>query len=138
MLDHLTLILAQEDAPPTPSGGTDTGLDPTGVTGEPADPDGSPADTPKQGMPPIFMIIFAALVVMIVFSMSGQRKEKKKRAAMLTALSKGDRIQTIGGILGTTVEVRDDHVVVKIDESSNTRIKIARSAVQTVIQDKED
>ncbi len=89
-------------------------------------------------MPPFFFIIFAALIFMIIFSMSGQRKEKKKREALLTSLKKGDRIQTIGGILGTVVEVRDEHVVVKIDENTNTRVKLSRTAVQSVLQEKNE
>lgn len=132
MFGHLPLTLAQEDAPPsspaapveqTPSGQTQPG----GAT-----PDTAP---PPSGMPPIFLIVLGALVIMIIFSTNSQRKEKKKREAMLAAVKKGDKIQTVGGILGTAVEVKDSHIVVKIDENTNTRVKFARSAIQNVLQD---
>jgi preprotein translocase subunit YajC len=62
-----------------------------------------------------------------------QRREKKRRAQMLDALKKGDRIQTIGGILGTVVEVREQEVVIKVDENNNTKLHFARAAIQTIL-----
>ena len=57
----------------------------------------------------------------------------KAREKMLAALAKGDKIQTSGGIIGSVVEVRESEVIVKVDENANTRIRFARSAVQTVL-----
>ncbi len=134
MSNPLLLTLAQEDAPPQPPS---TGHPEAPVTQQPSVPGG--ADPSQQpSMPPVFFIIFAALIVMIIFSMGGQRREKKKREKMLASLKKGDRIQTIGGILGTAVEVRDEHVVVKIDENTNTRVKFSRSAIQAVVADQDE
>jgi len=81
----------------------------------------------------LFMLL-GLMVFMIVMSSMGQRKEKKKREAMLGALAKHDRIQTAGGMIGTVVEIRDQEVVVKVDESTNTKIRFARSAVQQVLK----
>lgn len=137
MFDQLILTLAQEDAPPSPPTSVQE-QDP--VTQEPGGaplPDVGPSRQ-RQGMEPMIFVIFGALVVMIIFSMSGQRREKKKRQRMLGALKKGDKVQTIGGMLGAVVEVRDEHVMVKIDENTNTRVKFSRSAIQSVLQDKED
>lgn len=61
-----------------------------------------------------------------------QSREKKKRASMLSALKKNDRVVTIGGIVGTVLSVKDDEVTLKVDESSNTKITFLRSAIQTV------
>ena len=35
---------------------------------------------------------------------------------------------------GTVVEAKDDEVLVKVDESSNTKIRFARSAIHQVIE----
>ena len=51
---------------------------------------------------------------------------------MLANLKRGDRIQTIGGILGSVVEARENEVVIKIDESTNTKIRIVRDAIKKV------
>ena len=48
---------------------------------------------------------------------------------MVQALAKNDRVRTIGGILGTVVDVRGDEVTLKIDETNNTKIRISTSAV---------
>jgi preprotein translocase YajC subunit len=52
------------------------------------------------------------------------------------ALKKNDRVQTIGGILGTVLEVSDTEVVLKIDEANNTKIRVLPSAVSKVIEQK--
>jgi len=132
MFEHLTLTLAQEDAPPSsPSMPTEQ------APGGTAQPGGTGTGTPapRGGIDPIFFIVIGAIVVMIIFSTTSQRKEKKKREALLAAVKKGDKVQTVGGILGNVLEVKDSHVLVKIDENTNTRVKFARSAIQTVIKD---
>jgi preprotein translocase subunit YajC len=48
---------------------------------------------------------------------------------MVQSLSKNDKIQTIGGIIGTVVDIKEDEITLKIDESNNTKIKILRSAI---------
>ncbi len=81
------------------------------------------------------LILMALMGVMIFMTFRSQSKEKKKRAALLAALSKGDKVQTIGGIIGNVVEIRDNEVVVKIDENNNTKMKFARSAIQNKIEE---
>ena len=48
---------------------------------------------------------------------------------MVQSLQKNDRIRTIGGIIGTVVDIKDDEITLKVDESTNTKIKIASSAI---------
>jgi preprotein translocase subunit YajC len=63
------------------------------------------------------------------------RKEKKKRAQMLSGVKRGDRVQTIGGEIGSIVELSDTEMVLRVDEASNTRIRFARSALQQVLRE---
>ena len=78
-------------------------------------------------------LILIGLVMYVVLFRSKQ-SETKKRQTMLSALKKGDEVQTIGGILGKVIEARDDRVLVKVDESSNTKIWFARSAIHRVVE----
>lgn len=80
-------------------------------------------------LPLMMLLIF----VLFWFSISAKRKQERQRREMLDAVKKGDRIQTIGGMLGTVVDVRDDRVVVKVDESNNTKIAFAKAAVHRVL-----
>lgn len=72
------------------------------------------------------------LVVMYLFMILPKRNQDKKRQQMLDGMKRGDEIQTIGGIIGKVVDPREDRVLVKVDESSNTKIWFSRSAIARV------
>jgi preprotein translocase subunit YajC len=57
------------------------------------------------------------------------RKKQKQQQQMVSTLKKNDKVRTIGGIIGTVVDVKDDEVVLKVDESNNTKIRIIPSAI---------
>jgi preprotein translocase subunit YajC len=80
-----------------------------------------------------FVPIVLILGVFYIFMWRNKRGDEKKRTDMLGQLKRGDRIQTIGGIIGNVVEVRDGEVVVKVDETSNTKIRFSRSAIHRVL-----
>ncbi len=105
------------------------------TTGAPAGPAGgaAPAPSPFGGSGFLYMMV-ALLVVMILMSTLTGRKEKKKREELMRSLGRHDKVQTIGGIIGTIIEVRDDEVVLKVDESSGTRVTFAKSAVTGVLK----
>jgi preprotein translocase subunit YajC len=134
--DWLTLTLAQEtelppasgSAPP-PAGTTSAESAPLPNTG----PGGTGAPPPSIMNNSFFVIMLLLLGGMILFSIMGQRRDRKKREAMISAIKKHDRVQTIGGVIGSVVEVKPDYVILKVDESSNTRITFARSAIQQVL-----
>jgi preprotein translocase subunit YajC len=81
-----------------------------------------------------WVLLMLCFVVLYVFMIRSKKTQENKRKSMLDTLKKGDRIQTIGGILGTVIESRDDEVLVKVDESSNTKIRFARSAIHKVLE----
>ena len=81
---------------------------------------------------PMFPVVILALVFMLFMSNS-KRKQDRQRQNTLNAMKRGDRVQTIGGIIGTIVDVREGEVVVKVDESSNTKIRFSRTAISRVL-----
>ena len=80
------------------------------------------------------VMVMAIMLIFYVFLLRGKKTQENQRKSMLDQLKRGDRIKTIGGILGTVVEAKDDEVLVKVDESSNTKIRFARSAIHQVIE----
>jgi preprotein translocase subunit YajC len=87
---------------------------------------------------PLYLGI-TAMALIFMFMGKGKRGEEKSRQDMLKQLKRGDRIQTIGGIQGAVMRTEESRVEVKVDESSNTKIWFARSAIARVIeQDKAD
>jgi preprotein translocase subunit YajC len=77
------------------------------------------------------LLIMIVLVWAVLFILP-KRRQDKSRQNMLTNMKRGDEIQTIGGIIGKVVEAKEDRVLVKVDESSNTKMWFLRSAISRV------
>ena len=136
------------DAAPTaaPAGGEGlgTGGDDVAPAGEGAPategPDGEPTSQPAKGKGKgllggqwqFFLIIGGVFLLMMIMSGRGRKKQESKRRQMLEELKKGDKVTSIGGICGTVIEVRDDEIIVKTDETNNTRMRFARWAIRGV------
>jgi len=74
------------------------------------------------------------LVIGVVFwflIIGPERKNRKKRDAMLAALKKGDKVMTTGGLYGRVAEVRSDVVVL---DTGDVRLKFARAAIQGIVE----
>lgn len=97
-------------------------------TAQPSDPNQGQKTQGKPGWQP-FIPMILIFVVMYLFMFRGPKKKQQKHKQMVSSLEKNDRIRTIGGIIGTVVDVKDDEITLKIDESNNTKIKITASAV---------
>jgi len=81
-----------------------------------------------------FMILILVMVAVVGFSMLSQRKEKKKRAALLSSIGKNDTVQTIGGMIGRVVELKPDRAVIEVDRNSGSRVTVSRQALQQVLE----
>ena len=117
-----------QTAPPLPgdpvaASTATTGAD--GAAGAAARPAGDPF-----GM---IWILIPFLVIMILVSVMGQRREKKKRQSLMSSMKKHDEVQTAGGIIGSVVEIKDDTVVLKVDENSNVRMTFTKSAIVQIL-----
>jgi preprotein translocase subunit YajC len=119
--------------PPAPSNTAQT----TAVTGQPSG--AAPASKPTE--PPSWLSnqmipLILGIAVLYFFVFRNKRGQDKKRTDMLSQLKRGDRVQTIGGILGTVIEAGENDVLVKVDESSNTKIRFTRNAIHRVVEEK--
>ncbi len=57
---------------------------------------------------------------------------------LFNSLKKNDEVLTSGGIIGTVANIKDDNeVVLKLDESSNVRIRILRSSIIRILTPKD-
>jgi preprotein translocase subunit YajC len=85
----------------------------------------TPAKNPLiQFLPLIFMFV---IIYLLLFR--GPRKKQQQHKQMVQALAKNDKVRTIGGIIGTVVDIKDDEITLKVDESNNTKIKVLPSAI---------
>ena len=81
------------------------------------------------GMIPFILIIFIIYFLMI----RPQSKKAKAQKQMLTELTKGDKVVTIGGIYGTIIEVREQTFIMKV--SNTTEIEMLKSSVAEQIKE---
>ncbi|MFQ5492147.1 MAG: preprotein translocase subunit YajC [Phycisphaerae bacterium] len=97
-------------------------------------------NTKQQGPPSsatwIGLILMIGVFYFVLFR--GNPKSKKKRAEMFDNLAKNDKVMTIGGVIGTVVAIKDKEIVVKVDETTNTKMTFLKSAIQSVVQDDSD
>lgn len=75
-----------------------------------------------------FVLMFAVFYFLLI---RPQQKKQKQRTSMLNQLKKGDKISTIGGLHGTVVELTDDTVVLRVNDT--TKMTFERSAISTII-----
>ncbi|MHC4623115.1 MAG: preprotein translocase subunit YajC [Planctomycetota bacterium] len=75
----------------------------------------------------IFIVLMFVLMYFILFR--GPRKKQQEHRQMVKSLEKNDRVRTIGGIVGTVVDIKGEEITLKVDESTNTKIKIIPSAI---------
>ncbi|CAM4199405.1 preprotein translocase subunit YajC [Paenibacillus endophyticus] len=75
-----------------------------------------------------FVLMFAVFYFLLI---RPQQKKQKQRSSMLNQLKKGDKISTIGGLHGTVVELSDDTVVLRVNDT--TKMTFERSAINTII-----
>ena len=90
-----------------------------------------------QPGPPEYLqfVPFVLLAIIFYVFMLRPKNKNPKRDDMLKQLKKGDEVQTIGGEFGRVVDVRDDRVLLKVDETSNTKIWYSRNSIHRVVTD---
>jgi len=126
-------ILAQTEGSNAPSGISSAPVASEGeaTTTTPSETGTTPTQQPRSPFQQPSQLIFLGLmfVLMYVILFRGPRKKQQQHKQMMQTLTKNDRVQTIGGIIGTVVDIKDDEITLKIDESNNTKMKIVRSAI---------
>ena len=103
-----------------------------------ADSSNAPAPQNPGGSLMFMGLLVFMFVFFIVLSRGTKKSEQRKRKALLDSLAKNARVLTHGGIIGTIVAIKDHEVVLKVDESTNTKMTFIKDAVRQVITDPSD
>ena len=77
----------------------------------------------------IFMLI-AMLAVFYFMLIRPENKRKKEAEQMRSAVKTGDKITTIGGIMGTVVHVKEDRIVIETS-ADQVRMEIAKWGISS-------
>jgi len=124
-------ILAQAEPNAGPSGISSEPLTSQGqTTVVPSDPNAAQTGPPRKPFGSSQWIFLALMFVMMYFILfRAPRKKQQQHKQMVKNLEKNDKVRTIGGIIGTVVDIKGDEIVLKVDESNNTKIHVSSSAI---------
>jgi len=90
---------------------------------------GSPTTSSLFGT---FLPMLAIIPVFYFLMIRPQQKKAKDHRALISAVKRGDRIVTIGGVLGTVTKVVDNNEL-QLEIADGVRIRILRSSVSDVV-----
>ena len=74
-----------------------------------------------------FLPMILIIAVFYFFMIRPQMKKQKEVAAFRNSLAKGDKVVTSGGIYGKILELKDNYVLLQIDD--NVKIRVDKSAL---------
>lgn len=79
------------------------------------------------------LVIVGMLFYLMLWRPERQRRQEHQN--LVNSLKSNDRVVTVGGIHGTVVNAQQgaEYVTVRIDENSNTRVRVNRSCISRVI-----
>ena len=75
----------------------------------------------------MWIMLILIFGVMWLFMIRPQRKQQKELQAFRDGLKKGDKVVTIGGIYGTVCEVKENNVLIEVD--NNVKIRVSKQAL---------
>ena len=111
LLSAASLAFAQDGAAP---------VAPIGPESAPAVGGGS-APAAAQGNPLFFIVMMVGVFAFMYFVMiRPQRKEEARKKEMLSALKRGDKVVTIGGVHGTVETVGEQTIDVRVGSGDTT------------------
>jgi len=105
------------------------------LLGAPEGASGTPGGGSSQLI--TMLVTFGLIIVVFYFLVIRPQNRKQKDAKrMLESVRKGDRVVTIGGMHGFVESVKDDAVVLKVDD--NVKLKFNKSAISQVLERRDD
>ena len=81
----------------------------------------------------MILLLLAFFVLMYFLMIRPEKKKQKKVEAMRNALTVGDEIVTIGGIMGVVVNVTEDNITIETGEDK-VRIQFKKWAVSSNVR----
>lgn len=89
---------------------------------------------PQGGLAAFLPLILVIGIFYLIVFLPARRRQKKLQT-MIDNLKPGDKVITTGGIFGTVVALRGDHLQVRIAE--NVKVDLSRNAVASMQQPEE-
>lgn len=82
------------------------------------------------GMGGMLLMMVALLGVMYLFTIRPENKRKKEAENMRNSIKVGDKVTTIGGLVGSICHIKEDRVVIETG-ADRVRVEFLKSAIQS-------
>jgi preprotein translocase subunit YajC len=101
-------------------------------------PEGAGGSSGGGGTQLVTMLVTFGLIIVVFYFLVIRPQNRKQRDAkkMLENIRRGDRVVTIGGMHGFVESVKEDAVVLKVDD--NVKLKFNKSAISQVLERRDD
>lgn len=86
----------------------------------------------EMGTLGMLLWIVVLFAFMYFFMIRPQKKEEKRKNAMLAEMAIGDTVLTTSGFYGTIIDIADDTVIIEFGNNKNCRIPAQRRAISAV------
>jgi preprotein translocase subunit YajC len=86
-------------------------------------------DSPLGGLLSLAPMLLILVAFYVIF-MLPQNKERKKKEEMLKNIQRGDRVLTRGGLYATVADIKENVLVLKINE--NSKIEVDRAYIDSI------
>lgn len=85
---------------------------------------------PAGGMGSMLLMLVLMFGLLYLFMIRPENKKKKEAEQMRNAVKVGDKITTIGGIVGVVCNVKDDKIVIETS-ADRVRVEFAKWAISS-------
>jgi|SRR6056300_1716549 preprotein translocase subunit YajC len=95
----------------------------------------SPAFAQSGGFAEGGLGLMPIILVMVIFYfllIRPQQKRAKQHKEMLSALKRGDKIVTNGGITGTIIKAVDDSETIEVEIAKDVKVNVVRTMIADV------
>lgn len=69
------------------------------------------------------------------FLIKPQQDQDKKRRKMMSELKKGDKVVTVGGLVGTVIDIKKETIILRV--ADKTEVQFLRSAITDMYRERD-
>ncbi len=92
------------------------------------------AKSSPSGMLSMLLPFILMFVVMYFLILRPQKRKDKDRKSLLSRIKKNDKVVTSGGIHGIIISVRENEVILRVDDAKDVKVKVDRTSIVAVVE----
>lgn len=94
---------------------------------------GAPESEPFPLTTTLLYVAAFFAILYFFFILPAKRREEDEQS-MLSKIKKNDHVVTRGGLYGVVMNVKDNEVVLRVDEQNNVKLRFQKSAIASIVE----